>query len=79
MIAGSVVACILLGGLAAAWQLQSRRMSAVVREEAIAAHSIVFFRFLIWMKQIPNVNRRICPDFTWPTDGKNRSITRYCC
>ena len=45
-LASSIATCLLLGIAAVVWQTQSRRLSATVREDALAAHSVAVLPFL---------------------------------
>jgi tetratricopeptide (TPR) repeat protein/TolB-like protein/tRNA A-37 threonylcarbamoyl transferase component Bud32 len=45
-LAASIAACLVLGTAAAVWQIQTRHLTATVREEQVAAHSIAVLPFL---------------------------------
>lgn len=45
-LAGSVAGCLLLGAAATIWQSESRHLSATVREQTLAQHSIAVLPFL---------------------------------
>ncbi|MEY2509496.1 MAG: eukaryotic-like serine/threonine-protein kinase [Verrucomicrobiota bacterium] len=45
-LAGSLAACLIFGGAAVAWQIESRRLTTTVREEQMAAHSVAVLPFL---------------------------------
>jgi serine/threonine protein kinase/tetratricopeptide (TPR) repeat protein len=45
-LAGSIVACLIAAAAAAVWQVQSRHLSATVRENQLATHSIAVLPFL---------------------------------
>ena len=62
-LAGSLAACLLLGAAAIVWQTQSRRLSATVRQDVLAAHSVAVLPFL-------NL------DSTQPDKGLSGSIAR---
>jgi tetratricopeptide (TPR) repeat protein/TolB-like protein/predicted Ser/Thr protein kinase len=45
-LAGSLAACLLLGGAAAVWQIQSTHLQRTVRQGQLAAHSVAVLPFL---------------------------------
>ncbi|MDP9097412.1 MAG: protein kinase [Verrucomicrobiota bacterium] len=45
-LAGSLATCLVLGAVAAAWQIESQRLANTVREEHLATHSVAVLPFL---------------------------------